>query len=393
MKKNKLKITIVGLGYVGTSMSFLLSRQHNVTALDIDKEKVQKINKGISPILDLGISKFLQKKPKLNLLATTSKTKAFKGADLIIICTPTDYDELNNSFNVQTIHSVMESALALNRSATYIIKSTVPIGFTKSLVKKYSHQHIYFSPEFLREGQALEDNLRPSRIIVGNKSEESKLFAGVLQDASITKNVPVIMMTSTEAESVKLFANSYLAMRVAFFNELDNFAIHNNLNTASLIKGISYDSRIGNFYNNPSFGYGGYCLPKDTKQLNANFNKIPNSLISSIIKSNELRKKFLTKKILERNPSVIGIYRLSMKSGSDNYRNAAILDLIKLLKEKVKILIYEPQITTKTFQKIPIENSFTKFSEISDLIISNRIDDKLLPFSPKVFTRDIFGNN
>ena len=387
-----MKITIVGLGYVGTSMSFLLARNHKVVIFDIDKKKISNFNKGISPIDDPGIKKAF-KKEYPSLIATTSEEEAFTSSDFIIISTPTNFDAKKNYFDLSSIEITISKALEFNPRAVFIIKSTIPIGCTEALIKKFNHPDIYFSPEFLREGRALQDNLYPSRIIIGSATKKSRQFIKILKDAS---KIPVklLTMSSKEAEAVKLFANSFLALRVAYFNELDNFALSNGLDSKAIIEGVSYDNRIGNYYNNPSFGYGGYCLPKDTKQLLANYHGIPNSVISAIVSSNELRKKFLVKKILAKKPNVVGIYRLAMKSGSDNWRSSAILDLMDLISKKSKVIIYEPVLGRESFlENIEVINNFKKFAASSDIILANRIDSRIKPFKNIVFTRDIFSTD
>jgi len=389
MKIKSSKITVVGLGYVGTSMSVLLSRHHEVTVLDIDEKKINNINNRISPIDDKEIQKELARK-KLNLKGTLDNIEAFKDADFIVICTPTNFDEHSNYFDLSSIESTIQEALKYNQKAAFIIKSTVSIGCTSNLIKKFDYDDIYFSPEFLREGRALYDNFYPSRIIIGSSTTRSRKFLNILKHAAKT-SVKQLAMSSDEAEAVKLFANSYLALRVAYFNELDNFAISNKLDSKSIIEGISYDPRIGNYYNNPSFGYGGYCLPKDTKQLLANYKGIPNSIISSIVDSNAIRKKFLTEEILKCKPTVIGIYGLAMKSGSDNFRSSAIIDLMHSLSKNTKIIVHEPLLgREKKLNNFPVINNFKKFISDVDLVITNRIDSKLTPYKHKVFSRDIF---
>lgn len=388
-----MKIAIAGMGYVGLSLATLLSQTNEVIAFDIVPEKVEKINKRIAPIKDKEIEDFFINK-KLNLKATLDYKEAFEGAKYIIISTPTNYDDKMNYFDTSSVEDIIKKVIAINIDTTMIIKSTVPVGFVESMKKKYKINNIMFSPEFLREGQALYDNLYPSRIILGEKSKQAEEFANLLKESCLKENVEVKFMNSTEAEAVKLFANTYLALRIAYFNELDTFAEIKGLNTKNIIEGIGLDSRIGMHYNNPSFGYGGYCLPKDTKQLLATYDNIPQNLIEAIVNSNETRKNHIADMIAKTNPSTVGIYRLTMKTNSDNFRSSAIQDIINKLKEKdINLIIYEPTLTQDYFNDCKVINNFEEFSKIADIILANRFEDILRPVADKVYTRDLYNKD
>ena len=389
-----MKIAVAGTGYVGLSLATLLSQNNEVVALDIIQEKVDMINNRVSPIKDEYIEKFFKEK-ELNLRATLDYRDAFNKADFVIISTPTNYDDEKNFFNTSSVEDVIKKVIEMQDSnITMIVKSTIPVGFVNNMKVKYDIDNIFFSPEFLREGKALYDNLHPSRIIVGDTNDKAKMFAKLLQEASEENDVKTLFMNSTDAEAVKLFANTYLALRVAYFNELDTYAISKNLNSKNIIEGVCLDPRIGTFYNNPSFGYGGYCLPKDTKQLLANYKDVPQNLIEAIVKSNETRKEFISDQIIMTKPTTVGIYRLTMKAGSDNYRSSAIQDIIKMIRREGKeVIIYEPTWNEDTFDGFKVENDLEKFKEVSSIIIANRFEDSLSDVKEKVYTRDLFSRD
>ncbi len=388
-----MKIAIAGTGYVGLSLATLLSQKNEVYALDVIPEKVDMINKRISPIRDNLIEEYFKTK-KLNLKATLDYKEAFTNAEFVIISTPTNYDDELNFFDTSSVEDIIEKVISLGNKSTIVVKSTIPVGFIESMKNKYHINNIMFSPEFLREGKALYDNLYPSRIIVGEKSQKAEEFANLLKESCLKADVKIKFMNSTEAEAVKLFANTYLALRVSYFNELDTYAELNGLNTKDIIDGVCLDPRIGEHYNNPSFGYGGYCLPKDTKQLLANYKKVPQNLIEAIVKSNDTRKDHITKMILKKNPKVVGIYRLTMKTDSDNFRASAIQGIIDRLKlSNVDVIIYEPTLKESYFNECRVINDFSTFNEMSDLILVNRMDENTTKLTKEIYTRDLFSRD
>lgn len=388
-----VKITIAGAGYVGLSNAVLLAQHHSVTIVDVDRKRVEAVNQRVSPIVDADLEHYLAAR-ELDLVATLDKGAAYRDADYVVVATPTNYDEVTNYFDTSSVEAVTAEALAANPEASVVIKSTVPVGFTARLREQHPGASIMFSPEFLREGRALHDNLHPSRIVVGSQTEQGKIFADLLVEGAVEKDVPVLFVGSTEAEAIKLFANTYLALRVAYFNELDTYAAMHGLDTGEIIQGVGLDPRIGTHYNNPSFGYGGYCLPKDTKQLQANYLNVPQNLISAIVEANTTRKDFIADDILARKPKTVGIYRLTMKAGSDNFRESAVQGVMKRIKAKgVKVVVFEPELDKKRFFNSKVIKDLDEFKERADVIIANRQTDVLADVAEKVYTRDIYGRD